>query len=49
MKSYDFTLVLADVLKRLSEQFDFCVYGLSEVRRQWEGQSGEVDAPLLSG
>jgi hypothetical protein len=39
----------ADVLKRLSEQFDLCVYGLGEVRRQWEQQSGESDAPLLLG
>src|SRR6185503_16995970 len=31
----------ADVLKRLSENFDLCVYGLSEVRRQWEDQSGD--------
>ena len=38
-----------DVLKRLSEQFDLCVYGLGEVRRQWEQQSGEADAPLLLG
>lgn len=37
-----------DVLKRLSEQFELCVYGLGEVRRQWE-QSGEGDAPLLLG
>jgi hypothetical protein len=39
----------ADVLKRLSEQFDLCVYGLGEVRRQWEQQGGETDAPLLLG
>jgi len=39
----------ADVLKRLSEQFDLCVYGLSEVRRQWEERDGEADAPLLLG
>jgi len=39
----------ADVLKRLSENFDLCVYGLSEVRRQWEDQSGDPDAPLLLG
>jgi len=38
-----------DVLKRLSEQFDLCVYGLGEVRRQWEQQGGESDAPLLLG
>jgi hypothetical protein len=37
-----------EVLKRLSEQFDLCVYGLGEVRRQWEN-SGEADAPLLLG
>ncbi|HVT26464.1 MAG TPA: hypothetical protein VHE81_00455 [Lacipirellulaceae bacterium] len=37
-----------DVLKRLSEQFDLCVYGLGEVRRQWE-KSGDADAPLLLG
>lgn len=37
-----------EVLKRLSEQFDLCVYGLGEVRRQWE-QSGDADAPLLLG
>jgi hypothetical protein len=38
-----------DVLKRLSEQFDLCVYGLGEVRRQWEQQSGDTDATLLLG
>lgn len=37
-----------DVLQRLSEQFDLCMYGLGEVRRQWE-QSGDADAPLLLG
>ncbi len=37
-----------DVLARLSEQFELCVYGLGEVRRQWE-QSGDADAPLLLG
>jgi hypothetical protein len=39
----------ADILKRLSEQFELCVYGLSEVRRQWEVREGEADAPLLLG
>ena len=39
----------ADVLKRLSEQFELCVYGLSEVRRQWEDRRGEDDAQLLLG
>jgi hypothetical protein len=39
----------SDVLKRLSEQFELCVYGLGEVRRQWEQQSGDSDAPILLG
>ena len=39
----------ADILKRLSEQFELCTYGLSEVRRQWEERGGEADAPLLLG
>ena len=39
----------ADVLKRLSENFELCVYGLGEVRRQWEQQDGDSDAPLLLG
>ncbi len=39
----------SDVLKRLSEQFELCVYGLGEVRRQWEQHGGEEDAPLLLG
>ena len=38
-----------DILKRLSEQFDLCVYGLGEVRRQWEQSGGDGDAPLLLG
>jgi hypothetical protein len=39
----------ADILKRLSEQFELCVYGLSEVRRQWEERGDDSDAPLLLG
>lgn len=39
----------ADVLKRLSENFELCVYGLGEVRRQWEQKDGESDAPILLG
>jgi len=39
----------AEVLKRLSEHFELCVYGLGEVRRQWEQQGGESDPPLLLG
>jgi hypothetical protein len=36
-----------DVLVRLSSNFELCVYGLSEVRRQWEEREGEGEAPLL--
>jgi hypothetical protein len=38
-----------EILQRLSEQFELCVYGLGEVRRQWEQQGGDADAPLLLG
>jgi hypothetical protein len=38
-----------DVLKRLSDNFELCVYGLGEVRRQWEQREGESDPPLLLG
>jgi hypothetical protein len=37
-----------EIFKRLSEHFELCVYGLGEVRRQWE-QRGDEDAPLLLG
>ena len=38
-----------EVLERLSEQFELCVYGLGEVRKQWEEREGETDVPLLLG
>ena len=38
-----------DVLKRLSDNFELCVYGLGEVRRQWEQREGEGETPLLLG
>jgi hypothetical protein len=38
-----------DVLKRLSDNFELCVYGLGEVRRQWEQREGDSDTPLLLG
>jgi hypothetical protein len=37
------------VLQRLSDNFELCVYGLGEVRRQWEQREGESDAPILFG
>ena len=38
-----------DVLERLSQNFELCVYGLGEVRKAWEDREGESDAPLLLG
>jgi hypothetical protein len=38
-----------DVLERLSDCFELCVYGLGEVRRQWEELEGESDTPILLG
>lgn len=29
-----------DVLERLSHEFEMCVYGLGEIRREWERQTG---------
>jgi hypothetical protein len=33
----------------LSANFELCVYGLGEVRRQWTEREGEIDPPLLLG
>lgn len=38
-----------EVLERLSDDFELCVYGLGEVRKQWEERQDEGDAPLLLG
>jgi len=35
------------LLQRLSDQFDLCVYGLSEVRRQWEQKDNPPDPAVL--
>jgi hypothetical protein len=40
----------ADVLERLSHDFELCAFGLSEIRRQWEDRDGgEALAQLLIG
>ncbi len=39
----------ADVMERLSDCFELCVYGLGEVKRQWEEREGETDTPILLG
>jgi len=39
-----------DVLSRLSQEFELCVYGLSEVRREWERrdeEDGDTPGPFL--
>jgi hypothetical protein len=38
-----------EVLERLSENFELCVYGLGEVRRQWEAREDSQDGPILFG
>jgi hypothetical protein len=35
----------APVLRRLSEDFELCAYGLHQVRRQWERLPGEGPSP----
>ena len=35
------------VLERLSRNFELCAYGLSEVRRQWEDESGDFGPAVL--
>ncbi len=37
------------VLERLSDCFELCVYGLGEVRKQWEEREENGDAPILLG
>lgn len=34
----------AAVLRRLSEQFELCAFGLSQVRREWEKSEGASDS-----
>ncbi|HYO25395.1 MAG TPA: hypothetical protein VEQ85_10650 [Lacipirellulaceae bacterium] len=38
-----------EVLKRLSDNFELCVYGLGEVRRQWSERDSDIEPPLLLG
>ena len=37
------------VLQRLSDSFELCVYGLGEVRKQWEEREESGDLPILLG
>lgn len=36
----------AKVLRRLSERFELCAYGLGRVRQEWEHHGAEVDGAL---
>ncbi len=36
-----------DVLERLSRQFELCVYGLGEIRREWERSDGDEPKKML--
>src|SRR5438105_109495 len=42
----------APILRRLSDEFELCAYGLTQVRREWErtrpGEAGPAGQPLLS-
>ncbi len=38
-----------EVLQRLSDCFDLCVFGLGELRKEWQDCEGSGDAPLLLG
>ena len=38
----------AELLQRLSHEFELCVYGLGEVRREWERRDDGSAPPLLS-
>lgn len=37
----DYHMPSPSVFRRLSQNFEFCVYGLGEVRKGWESQEGE--------
>ena len=37
----------APVLRRLSEEFELCAYGLNQVRREWERNRPEAGRPRL--
>lgn len=37
----------SQVLERLSHEFELCVYGLREVRREWENRGGDTPSLLI--
>jgi hypothetical protein len=41
----------SDLLRRLSDQYDLCAYGLREIRREWEGggEDRSASGSLLLG
>jgi len=36
-----------ELLEKLSDQYELCVYGLGEVRKQWEEREGNDGVPIL--
>ena len=43
------TPATGSVLGRISEEFELCVYGLGEVRREWQQRNDGADGPFLIG
>ena len=41
------SLPSASVLERISDDFELCVYGLGEVRREWQSRDDAGDGPFL--
>ncbi len=39
----------APVLRRLSQDFELCAYGLSQVRREWGLAQGDADRQMIVG
>ena len=43
------TLASGSVLERISDEFELCVYGLGEVRREWQRRDDSPEGPFLIG
>ena len=43
------TLPSSSVLERISDEFELCVYGLGEVRREWQRRDDSGEGPFLIG
>ncbi|WP_168205216.1 hypothetical protein [Bythopirellula goksoeyrii] len=45
----DISSTPGDMLERLSDRLELCVYGLGEVCKQWTERKGDDDALILLG